>query len=183
MRLSRLLAAVAFCLIAGAMTAPRMAAAQTQDLEVIQIQLTADEVSDYIAAQQDLERVIVRLPEDRPEMPGAKSRSDVEAILRRHNFDSLDDYNVISRNIALVLEGIDPTTGAYVGADAVLKRQLAELEADPSVSPDEKQAASEELNAAMKATVPVKFPGNIDLVVKNLGAIIAHSPFESTHEN
>ena len=56
-----------------------------------------------------------------------KSDSAIEAVLRRCGFQDLDDYNLVARNITLVLEGVDPATRSYVGANSMLKRQLAEV--------------------------------------------------------
>jgi hypothetical protein len=174
--------ALGFCVFAAAVETPRTAAAQMPDSQVVQIELTEAEVQAYIAAQEDLERIIFRLPEDRSNMPDVKSRAQVEDILRRHSFASLDAYNAVAGNVELVLEGVDPVTRTYIGAKTVLKRQLASLEADWSATGDEKRAVAAKLNTELRAIVDIKFPGNIDVVVRNLDAIMANSPFARGNE-
>jgi hypothetical protein len=141
------------------------------DAALVQIRLTDAQVKAYAAAQPDLAAVISRLPDD------LKSNAKLETIVRNHNFASLEAYKTVAWNISLIVEGIDPETKRYVGAEAVLKRQLADLETDNGVSKADKKAAAAKLNLALKAVVAVQYPENIDLVMGNLDAILATSPF------
>jgi len=66
-----------------------------------------------------------------------------------------------------VLGGIDPSTKKYVGAEAVIKSQIALVEADSKMNAAEKKQALENLNMALKAKEPaIENKGNIELVVK-----------------
>jgi hypothetical protein len=141
------------------------------DAAVVQIRLTDAQVKAYAAAQPDLAVVISRLPDD------LKSNAKLEAIVRNHNFANLEAYKTVAGNISLIVEGIDPETKRYIGAEAVLKRQLADLETDDGVSKADKKAAAAKLNLALKAVGAVQYPENIDLVMRNLDAILATSPF------
>ena len=153
------------------------AAGQPPDLQVRQVLLTNADVKNYIAAQRELVGIIFRMPEDRADLPGMKSGGQVELIVRQHGFSDLEAYNVVARNIALVLEGVDPRTRTFVGADAMLRRQLRDVEADSSATIEEKEAAKSELLAQMKAIAPIAFPENVGLVMRNLNEILANSPF------
>jgi hypothetical protein len=63
--------------------------------------------------------------------------------------------------------GFDPQTKKYIGNDAVLKQQIAAVEADKKMSAKEKKDALSDLNEALKAPAPaVENKGNIDLVAK-----------------
>jgi hypothetical protein len=173
LRLRPMIAMVLLILMAAA----GGARAQARDSEIVQIKLTDAQVKDYIATQADLAGVIIRLPDDRVDIPDTKSRSQVETILRRHGFGSLDAYNAVARNIALVLEGVDPKTRTYVGPNVMLERQLADIDADPTVAQNEKEEAKAQIAAQMKAVAPLQFPSNVELVTRNLDEITANSPF------
>jgi len=153
------------------------ALAQSADSSIKQMELTEAQVTAYCAAQRDLKGVIFRLPKDRADLPDVKSPAQLEAILRRHGFKNLGEYNAVANNIALVLEGVDPAAKSYIGAAALLKRQLDDIESDPSINPRERAAALGELDAAMRVIAPVRYPANVTLVVKNLDAVLANSPF------
>ena len=78
-----------------------------------------------------------------------------------------DEYNNVVDNISLVLGGFDPATKKYVGSDAVIKAQIAQIQADKKMSPKDKKEALDDLNAALKAPAPaIENKGNIDLVAK-----------------
>ena len=70
-------------------------------------------------------------------------------------------------NINLVEAGIDPASKKYVGSEAVVKLQIAQIQADKKMSAKDKKQALDDLNMALKAPEPpVQNKGNIDLVVK-----------------
>jgi len=76
-------------------------------------------------------------------------------------------YTDVVGNISIVLAGFDPATKQYVGTDAVIKAQIAQVKADKEMSPSDKKEALAELNDALKAPVPpIENKGNIDLVAK-----------------
>ena len=67
----------------------------------------------------------------------------------------------------MVLGGFDPATKKYVGSDAVIKAQIAQVQADKKMSPKDKNEALADLNEALKSPAPpIENKGNIDLVAK-----------------
>lgn len=67
----------------------------------------------------------------------------------------------------MVLGGIDPATKKYVGNEAVIKAQIAQVQADKKMSPKDKKDALADLNDALKIPAPtIDNKGNIDLVAK-----------------
>ena len=64
------------------------------------------------------------------------------------------------------LSGIDPDTKNFSDPKAAIQKEIAEVNADKEMSPDEKKQALGELNEALKSAEPVKYPGNIELVKK-----------------
>ena len=70
-------------------------------------------------------------------------------------------------NISIVLGGFDPATKKYVGSEAVIKAQIAQVEADKKMPAKDKKDALADLNQALKAPEPpIENKGNIDLVTK-----------------
>ena len=71
-------------------------------------------------------------------------------------------------NISIVLAGFDPVSKKYVGTEAVIRAQIAQVQADKKMSPKDKKQALDDLNMALKEPAPeIQNKGNIDLVVKN----------------
>ncbi|MFZ0207016.1 MAG: hypothetical protein WAL59_13025, partial [Roseiarcus sp.] len=108
--------------------------------------------------------------------PDPKMLARLDAIAKKYHFASFDDFAAVEGNIQLVLEGVDPQTKKYVGADVVLKQQIAEVQADKKMPPADKKAALAELNAGLKAIVPVQITANIDLVLKHFDELAAEEP-------
>jgi hypothetical protein len=145
-------------------SAPPAAGAMYGDLT--QAPLTEDQVDNYIAAIADMHAAMGDAPSDAPE-PDAKTMAKLEAVAKKHGFADFNAYNTVAGNIQLVLDGVDPESKTYVGADKVLMKSMAELKADKQMTAADKKAALEELQAQAKSIMPVKFKGNIELVVKN----------------
>jgi hypothetical protein len=69
-----------------------------------------------------------------------------------------------------------PGTKKYVGPDAVIKKDIALIDSENLAANDKKRQV-EELQSKLKSPPePVKFPANIDLVVKNYDKINAAMP-------
>ena len=106
--------------------------------------------------------------------PDAEVLAQLDAVAKKNGFASYDEYNNVMDNIALVYGGIDPATKKYVGSEAVIKAQIAQVEADKKMTAPEKKQALENLNMALKAKDPdIQNKGNIDLVVKNYDKLAA----------
>jgi hypothetical protein len=130
-----------------------------------QIALTDKQVQGVLASQKDMDAITEKLPDNAK--PDAKVTAQLDAVAKKNGFASYDDYNDVVDNISLVLGGFDPATKKYVGSEAVLKAQIAEIQADKKMSAKDKKEALADLNEAMKAPAPViENKGNIDLVGK-----------------
>ena len=100
--------------------------------------------------------------------PDPKVLAQLEAVAKKNGFASSDEYYSVMDNISLVYGGIDPASKKYVGSEAVIKAQIAEVNADKKMSAKDKKEALDQLNQALKEPEPpVQNKGNIDLVVKN----------------
>jgi hypothetical protein len=164
------LAAVLAVLPGGlALAQSKMAPAPAQAApppQLKQMALTEKQVDGVIAAQKDMDAITMKLqPNARPD---AKVIAQLEAVAKKNGFASYDEYNLVMDNISLVYGGVDPATKKYVGSEAVIKAQIAQVQADKKMSPKDKKAALDDLNAELKDPGPeVQNKGNIDLVVKN----------------
>jgi hypothetical protein len=140
-------------------------AAPGQPPALKQMALTEKQIQAVLAAQKDLDAITSKLPEDAK--PDAKIAAQLDAVAKKNGFASYDEYNDVVDNISLVLGGFDPATKKYVGSEAVIKTQIAQVQADKKMSAKDKKDALADLNEALKAPAPtVENKGNIDLVGK-----------------
>ncbi|KJC49815.1 hypothetical protein UB31_14125 [Bradyrhizobium sp. LTSP849] len=152
--------------------APPAQAAPAQTPTLKQAALTDKQVDGVLAAQKDMDAITAKLPENTA--PDQKVIAQLDAVSKKYGFASYDDYNNVVDNISLVLGGFDPTTKKYVGNEAVLKSQIAQVQADKKMPAKDKKEALEELNEALKTPAPaVENKGNIDLVGKYYDKLVA----------
>jgi len=144
--------------------APAQAAPQ-QPPPVKQMALTEKQIQGVLAASKDMDAITAKLPENA--QPDAKAMAQIDAVAKKNGFASADEYNDVTDNIGMVMSGIDSTSKKYVGNEAVLKAQIAQIQADKKMSPKDKKETLAELNDALKNPAPaIQNKGNIDLVVK-----------------
>jgi hypothetical protein len=140
-------------------------AAPAQPPTLKQMALTEKQIQGVLTAQKDMDAITAKLPENAA--PDAKVTAQLDAVAKKNGFASYDEYNDVVDNISLVLGGFDPATKKYVGSEAVLKAQIAQVEADKKMSAKDKKDALADLNEALKAPAPaIENKGNIDLVGK-----------------
>ena len=153
--------------------APSQAApAQPQAPVLKQIALTDKQIEGVLAAQKDIDAITEKLPENTA--PDQKVIAKLEEVAKKHGFASYDDYNTVVDNISLVIGGFDPATKKYVGTEAVIKAQIAQVQADKKMPAKDKKEALGELNNALKTPMPaIENKGNIDLVGKYYDKLVA----------
>jgi hypothetical protein len=144
-----------------------------------QFALTEAQIQAFLDAQSEIAPILAKQPQSESDKPDPKVMAQLDAIAKKHKFASYDEFADVGANISLVMDGVDPKTKKYVGADVVLKQQIAEVRADPKMTAADKKAALAEMNEALKAVEPVKFPANIDLVVKYYDKIAAAAPSDN----
>ena len=151
--------------------APAQAAPQ-QPPPVKQMALTVKQIQGVLAASKDMDAITAKMPANG--QPDAKMMAQINAVAKKNGFASADEYNDVTDNIGLVMQGIDPATKKYVGNEAVLKAQIAQLQADKKMSPKDKKEALDDLNESLKSPAPaIQNKGNIDLVLKNYDQLAA----------
>jgi hypothetical protein len=148
------------------------APAQPQAPVLKQIALTDKQIEGVLAAQKDIDAITEKLPENTA--PDQKVIAKLEEVAKKHGFASYDDYNTVVDNISLVIGGFDPATKKYVGTEAVIKAQIAQVQADKKMPAKDKKEALGELNNALKTPMPaIENKGNIDLVGKYYDKLVA----------
>ncbi|RZN07012.1 hypothetical protein CWO91_29050 [Bradyrhizobium genosp. SA-3] len=153
--------------------AQQAAPAQQQQAPALkQIALTDKQLDGVLAAQKDMDAITEKLPENTA--PDQKVIAKLEEVAKKHGFASYDDYNNVVDNISLVLGGFDPATKKYVGTEAVIKAQIAQVQADKKMPAKDKKEAVGELNEALKTPAPqIENKGNIELVGKYYDKLVA----------
>ena len=137
-----------------------------QEPQIKQIALTDKQVDSALAASKEMDPITAKIPENAK--PDPKITAQLEGIAKKNGFAGMDDFNNVVDNISLVLGGFDPQIKKYVGPEAVLKAQIAQVQADKKMSAKDKKEALADLNEALKSPPPaVENKGNIDLVAKN----------------
>jgi hypothetical protein len=130
-----------------------------------QIQLTAKQVQQYVAAFKAMAPLFEKLDASGGK-PDPKIMAAVEAAVKKYGFKDLDEYDQVVVSIVAVLDGVDPKTRQYTDPIAMIKKEIAAVQADKTMKPDERKKALEGLNAELSEVQAVQFPSNIPLVVK-----------------
>jgi hypothetical protein len=127
--------------------------------------LTDRQIDGVLTAQKDMDAITEKLPDDAK--PDAKIIAELDAVAKKNGFASYDEYKDVIDNISLVLAGIDPATKKYVGSEAIIKAQIAQIQSDNGMPANDKKQALADFDEALKApSPPIENKGNIDLVVK-----------------
>ncbi|MBP1096437.1 MULTISPECIES: hypothetical protein [Bradyrhizobium] len=153
-------------------TAPAPQAAPAQAPSLKQVALTDKQLDGVLAAQKDMDAITEKLPENTA--PDQKVIAQLDGVAKKNGFAGYDDYNNVVDNISLVLGGFDPATKKYVGTEAVIKAQIAQIQADKKMPAKDKKEAIGELNEALKTPAPaIENKGNIELVGKYYDKLVA----------
>ena len=154
------------------LSADRAAAQQGGGQQLKQMALTQKQIDGVVAAQKDMDAITSKMqPNARPD---AKVMASLDGVAKKNGFANYADYNGVMDNIGLVFGGIDPASKKYVGSGAVIKTQIAQIQADKKMSAKDKKQALDELNDALKQPEPtIENKGNVDLVVANYDKLSA----------
>ena len=136
-------------------------AASAQEMK--QIKLTEKYIQGFMAASEDMASLNDGA---NPDQPDAKVQAQAEAVAKRNGFASLAEYEDVAMNIAMIMSGVDQQTKKFTEPPEQIRKQIAALKADKSVSDEEKKDDLEDLEAALKTARPIHFTENIALVLK-----------------
>jgi hypothetical protein len=145
--------------------APPAQAAPRQPPAFKQIALTDKQIEGVLVASKDVDAITSKLPDNA--RPDPKIIAQLDGVAKKNGFSSYGEYSSVLNNIGVVMAGFDPVSKKYVGREAVIKAQIAQLQADKKMPAQEKNTALADLNQALKAPAPpIENKGNIDLVAK-----------------
>jgi hypothetical protein len=140
-------------------------AAPAQSPAVKQVALTDKQIDGVLAAQKEMDAIIEKLPPNAK--PDPKIAAQLDGVAKKNGFASYDEYNNVVDNISIVLAGFDPATKKYVGTEALIKAQIAQVQADKKMPAKDKKQALADLDEALKSPAPpIENKGNIELVAK-----------------
>ncbi|TKT70582.1 hypothetical protein YH63_003680 [Afipia massiliensis] len=152
---------------APAKQAPAKEAAPAPAPEAKQMALTDKQIESVLAAQKDIDAL-----GSEHMKPGAKAAptnmtGKLNDVAKKHGFANYAEFAIVQNNIELVMSGFDPKTKTYIGPEAVIKQQIAEIQADKKMPAAEKKEALADLNQALKTPPPaLEYKANIELVAK-----------------
>jgi hypothetical protein len=152
------LGALFSALLALALFGPGAAIAQ----EGKQIKLADKHIQSFMAAYKDM----AKLYDGANTEPDPKMEAQAEAIVKKNGFANLDEYDDVSFNISMILPGIDPQTKKFTEPPEQIKKEIAALKANQSISAAEKKENLAQLEAALKIAKPIQFKENIALVLR-----------------
>jgi ribonucleotide monophosphatase NagD (HAD superfamily) len=128
-----------------------------------QMALTKKQIEGVLTAQKEMDEI----NEKQSEMakPYLIVAEQLESVAKKNGFASYDEYTDVVDNVSIVLAGFDPVTKKYIGSEAVIRAQIARVQANKNMPDENKAEALSELNNALKSPAPpVENKGNIDLV-------------------
>src|SRR5882762_5286311 len=117
---------------APAPAAKQQAAPPPAPAPMKQIALTEKQIEGVLTASKDMDAITDKIADNAK--PDPKVDAQLDAVAKKNGFASYDEYNSVVDNISLVLGGFDPATKKFVGAEVVIKSQIAEVQADKKMS-------------------------------------------------
>ena len=146
-------------MLALALLAPEEGVAQ----EVKQIKLTDKHIQGFIAAHEAMSKLYEGIDAGNSD---PKIEKQAAAIVKKNGFANLEEHDVVSMNISMIMSGIDPQTKKFLEPPDQIKHDIALLKADKSVPEARKKEDLAQLEAALKTSKPIAFKENIALVLK-----------------
>src|ERR1700719_2792345 len=136
--------------------------------DVKQIKLTEKHIQGFMAADEEMAKIYgANVDNSDP-----KVKAQGEAVARKNGFASLAEHDDVSMNIAIIMSGIDQQTKKFTEPPEQIKREIAALKADKSVSDEAKKEDLAQLEAVLKGAKPIQFKENIPLVLTHLDKIL-----------
>src|SRR5262245_46250785 len=138
------LGALFSALLALALFDPGVATAQQGK----EIKLNEKHIQSFMAAYNDMVKVYESADPGNPDDP--KVEAQVEAVAKKNGFASLVEFDDVSVSISTVMSGIDPQTKKFTEPPEQIKKEIAALKADKTISEAQKKQDLTELEAALK---------------------------------
>ena len=147
--------------------APPKAAPSREVYRVRQIPLNEKQILGVSAAEDALRQITDAAPEG-IDKPSPETLEKLDSVARANGLASYEEYNIVIENLVLVCRGVDPVTKKYVGTDASIRAQIAQIKADRKIDAGDKELALANLKSELSMSWPaVKYRRNIELVAKD----------------
>ena len=134
--------------------------------KVEQIKLTEKQVKGFIASQQELIALASTVKDDESAAPDPSLEGKLNALATKHGFKDFDELELVSLNIEMVMDGLDPETGKYTDIVSALKEERSMAEADKQLKGAERKKLLKEIDDAISNSEPLRHKSNIGLVQK-----------------
>ena len=131
-----------------------------------QVQLDDKMIQGFISAQKDMADLAQKSGAQQSEKPDPKVQAELEAIAKKHGFQTFVDFDDVAFNISMVMGGLDPQSGQFTDPITAIKKEIEDITADKTIPDKDKKQMLDELAEALKNTPPLKFPANVEVVKK-----------------
>jgi hypothetical protein len=81
-----------------------------QQGELKEIAITDKQVQGFIVAKKEIDALVEKAPEAASDKPDPKIVAQLDAAAKKYGFANYAEYDDVSNNIGLVMEGVDPQT-------------------------------------------------------------------------
>ena len=98
--------------------------------DVKQIRLTDKHIQGFIAAHEAMSKLYEGIDAGNSD---PKIEKQAAAIVKKNGFANLEEHDVVSMNISMIMSGIDPQTKKFLEPPDQIKHDIALLKADKSV--------------------------------------------------
>ena len=139
-------------------------AAEPEETEIEQIELTASQIDAFIATQKEITPITARLKGNA--QPSKQMMAQMEGIAKKNGFKDFDEFGDVGANIGMVFGGIDPQSKKYA-PEELIKREIAAVTADKRIQAAQKKRILQDLQQASTSMPKLKYPANGDLVAQN----------------
>jgi hypothetical protein len=136
------------------------------EVTATQIKLTEHQIEGFIAAQDDILAIVEKSGAAFSDHANAEYDAKLDAVTKKHGFKDLAEFDAVATNISMVLTGIDSETKVFTDPQLAIRKEIEDATSDKSIPLSEKKNLLEQLNAALQAAEPIRFPTNIELVTK-----------------
>ena len=132
----------------------------TRVTPVKQIRLTERQIQGFIAAQKEM-AVVAEFGQRDPRL-----QTESDTVAKKNGFKDFAEYDEVAANILMVFAGVDPHSKQYTDPQTAMKKKIAEIIADKTISKSDEKELLNEFEKRLNAAQPIQYPTNIELVRK-----------------